>query len=133
MDGFAPMNQKFEIFAQVENSGDVDARDVELVVLGKNNSVVGSLMLDIPMGETTNYSIFIDEVNELGSITYTLKINVTADDLENSPGDVQIKINYQPSVATESNNWVALVVFLVVAGIIGLFWKFSGRRGGQAF
>ena len=133
MDGFAPMNQKVEIFAQVENSGDVDARDVELVVLGKNNSVVGSLMLDIPMGETTNYSIFIDEVNELGSITYTLKINVTADDLENSPGDVQIKINYQPSVATESNNWVALVVFLVVAGIIGLFWKFSGRRGGQAF
>ena len=133
MDGFAPMNQKVEIFAQVENSGDVDARDVELVVLGKNNSVVGSLMLDIPMGETTNYSIFIDEVNELGSITYTLKINVTADDLENSPSDVQIKINYQPSVATESNNWVALVVFLVVAGIIGLFWKFSGRRGGQAF
>ena len=47
MDGFAPMNQKVEIFAQVENTGDVDARDVEVIVLNENNTVVGALMLDI--------------------------------------------------------------------------------------
>ena len=133
MDGFAPMNQKVEIFAQVENTGDVDARDVEVIVLNENNTVVGALMLDIPKGEVTDYSIFIDEVNELGSITYTLKINSSAEDLENTPEEMPIKINYQPAVATESNNWVALIVFAFVVGIIWLFWKFSGRRGGQAF
>ncbi|MBJ03658.1 MAG: hypothetical protein CMB65_03040 [Euryarchaeota archaeon] len=133
MDGFAPMNQKVEIFAQVENTGDVDARDVEVIVLNENDTVVGSLMLDIPKGEMTNYSIFIDEVNELGSITYTLKINVTADEVDVMPEEELVKINYQPPVATESNNWVALIVFAFVIGIIWLFWKFSGRRGGQAF
>ena len=133
MDGFAPMNQKVEIYAQVENTGDVDARDVEVIVLNENDTVVGALMLDIPMGEITNYSIFIDEVDELGSITYTLKINSTAEELESTPEEIPIKLNYQPSVATESNNWVALIVFAFVAGIIWLFWKFSGRRGGQAF
>ena len=133
MDGFAPMNQKVEIYAQIENTGNVDARDVEVIVLNENDTVVGALMLDVPMGQITNYSIFIDEVDELGSITYTLKINTTADELENTPEEMAIKLNYQPSVATESNNWVALIVFAFVAGIIWLFWKFSGRRGGQAF
>jgi hypothetical protein len=43
------------------------------------------------------------------------------------------KINYQPEVATVANNWLGLVVGLIIVGLIGMFWKFSGRRGSQAF
>ena len=71
-------------------------------------------------------------MNEIGSVSYKLQINSTAEQLENNPDDVTMKINYQPEVSTEANNWLGVVVAIIVAGIIGLFWKFSGRRG-QAF
>ena len=84
------------------------------------------------MGETTTFTIDIDPVNDIGSISYKLQINSTADQLENDPDDEIFKINYQPEVSTEANSWLGVVVGIIVAGIIGLFWKFSGRRG-QAF
>ena len=84
------------------------------------------------MGETTTFTMDIAPVNDIGSVTYTLRINSTADQIENDPDDAIMKINYQPTVATEANNWLAVVVGIIVAGIIGLFWKFRGRRG-QAF
>ena len=133
MDGFAPLGQSMEFFANVKNTGDVNARDVEVIVLGNNGTIVGSLTKDVPMGETTEFIIDIVAVEELGSITYTFKINSTAGEMEDTPGVEVLKINYQPTVATESNDWVALIVVVFVAGILGLFWKFSGRRGSQAF
>ena len=133
MDGFAPMGQSMEFFANVKNTGDVDARDVEVIVIDDNGTVVGSLTKDVPMDQTTEFVIDIAAVDELGSVTYTFKINSTAGQMEDTPGEEVLKINYQPTVATESNDWVALIVVLFVAGILGLFWKFSGRRGSQAF
>ncbi|MDP6889676.1 MAG: STT3 domain-containing protein [Candidatus Thalassarchaeaceae archaeon] len=133
MDGFAPMGQSMEFFANVKNTGDVNARDVEVIVLDNNGTIVGSLTKDVPMDETTEFIIEIAAVEELGSITYTFKINSTAGEMEDTPGVEVLKLNYQPTVATESNDWVALIVVVFVAGILGLFWKFSGRRGSQAF
>nr|MCS5534987.1 hypothetical protein [Candidatus Poseidoniales archaeon] len=134
--GFAALSQNTQLYVNVENTGLVDARDVEVVVLkpveDAADVIVGSLTLDVPMGETTIFTIDIEPVNEIGSITYTLRINSTADQLENDPEDKKFKINYQPEVSTKANSWLGVVVGIIVAGIIGLFWKFSGRRG-QAF
>ncbi len=127
------MRQSMEFFANDKNTGDVNARDVEGIVLGNNGTIVGSLTKDVPMGETTEFIIDIVAVEELGSITYTFKINSTAGEMEDTPGVEVLKINYQPTVATESKEWVAIMVVVYVAGILGLFWKFSGRRGSQAF
>ncbi len=130
------MGQTNQFYVDVENTGLVDARDVEVVVLkpveDAADVIVGSLVLDVPLGETTTFTIDIDPVNEIGSVSYKLQINSTGDQLENNPDDVTMKINYQPEVSTEANNWLGVVVAIIVAGIIGLFWKFSGRRG-QAF
>ena len=107
----------------------MDARDVEVIVLNENNTVVGALMLDIPKGEVTDYSIFIDEVNELGSIAHT------EDQLQCRGFGKRTRRCNQDQLPTssspESNNWVALIVFAFVVGIIWLC-EFSGRRGGQA-
>ena len=130
--GFAALGQTNQFFVSVENTGDVDARDVQVEVIDESGTVVGSLVQDVPMDETTTFTMDIAPVNEIGSITYTLRINSTADQIENDPDEAIMKINYQPTVATEANNWLAVVVGIIVAGIIGLFWKFSGRRG-QAF
>jgi uncharacterized membrane protein len=135
-DGFTALGQTTQLYVNVENSGLVDARDVEVVVMkpveDAADVIVGTLTLDVPMGETTTFTIDIDPVNEIGSISYTLQINSTADQLENTPEDVIFKINYQPEVSTEANSWLGVIVGIIIAGIIGLFWKFSGRRG-QAF
>ena len=130
--GFAALGQTNQFFVSVENTGDVDARDVQVEVIDESGTVVGSLVQDVPMDETTTFTMDIAPVNDIGSITYTLRINSTADQIENDPDEAIMKINYQPTVATEANNWLAVVVGIIVAGIIGLFWKFSGRRG-QAF
>ena len=130
------MGQTNQFYVDVENTGLVDARDVEVVVLkpveDADDVIVGSLVLDVPLGETTTFTIDIDPVNEIGSVSYKLQINSTAEQLENNPDDVTMKINYQPEVSTEANNWLGVIVAIIVAGIIGMFWKFSGRRG-QAF
>ena len=130
------MGQTNQFYVDVENTGVVDARDVEVVVIkpveDAADVIVGSLVLDVPQGETTTFTIDIDPVHEIGSISYTLQINSTGDQLDNDPDDVIMKINYQPEVSTEANSWLGVVVAIIVAGIIGLFWKFSGRRG-QAF
>ena len=117
----------------MENTGDVDARDVLVEVLNESGAVVGSQTLDVPMGETTTYTIDIEPVARISSVSYTLQINTTGLELENTPGTEVMKINYQPEVSTEANDWVGLIVLMAIAGIIALFWKFSGRRGGQAF
>ena len=134
--GFAALGQTTQLYVNVENSGLVDARDVEVVVIkpveDAEDIIVGTLTQDVPMGETTTFTIDIDPVNDIGSISYKLQINSTADQLENDPDDEIFKINYQPEVSTEANSWLGVVVGIIVAGIIGLFWKFSGRRG-QAF
>ena len=134
--GFAAMGQTNQFYVDVENTGVVDARDVEVVVIkpveDAADVIVGSLVLDVPLGETTTFTIDIDPVNDIGSISYKLQINSTGDQLDNDPDDVIMKINYQPEVSTEANSWLGVVVAIIVAGIIGLFWKFSGRRG-QAF
>ena len=134
--GFAAMGQTNQFYVDVENTGVVDARDVEVVVIkpveDAADVIVGSLVLDVPQGETTTFTIDIDPVNDIGSISYKLQINSTGDQLDNDPDDVIMKINYQPEVSTEANSWLGVVVAIIVAGIIGLFWKFSGRRG-QAF
>jgi hypothetical protein len=134
--GFAALGQTTQLYINVENTGLVDARDVEVVVIkpveDAADVIVGSLTLDVPMGETTTFTIDIDPVNEIGSVSYKLQINSTADQLENDPDDAIFKINFQPEVSTEANSWLGVVVGIIVAGIIGLFWKFSGRRG-QAF
>ena len=134
--GFAAMGQTNQFYVDVENTGVVDARDVEVVVVkpveDAADVIVGSLVLDVPQGETTTFTIDIDPVNDIGSISYKLQINSTGDQLDNDPDDVIMKINYQPEVSTEANSWLGVIVAIIVAGIIGLFWKFSGRRG-QAF
>ncbi|MEE2747530.1 MAG: STT3 domain-containing protein [Candidatus Thermoplasmatota archaeon] len=132
-NGFAALDTPAQFYVDVENSGDVDARDVKVEVLNETGDVVGSLVQDIPMGETTTYTIDIDPVYEISSITYTLQINTTGLELESTPEVQTMKINYQPEVSTEANDWVGLIVAVIIAGIIGLFWKFSNRRGGQAF
>ena len=130
------MGQTNQFYVDVENTGVVDARDVEVVVVkpveDAADVIVGSLVLDVPQGETTTFTIDIDPVNDIGSISYKLQINSTGDQLDNDPDDVIMKINYQPEVSTEANSWLGVIVAIIVAGIIGLFWKFSGRRG-QAF
>jgi len=132
-NGFAAVNEPAQFYIDVENTGDVDARDVLVEVLNETGSVVGSQTLDVPMGETTTYTIDIDPVDRIGSISYTLQINTTGLELENTPSTEVMKINYQPEVSTEANDWVGLIVLMAIAGIIALFWKFSGRRGAQAF
>ena len=130
------MGQTNQFYVDVENTGLVDAHDVEVVVLkpveDAEDIIVGSLVLDVPLGETTTFTIDVDPVNDIGSISYKLQINSTGGQLENDPDNVVMKINYQPEVSTEANNWLGVIVAIIVAGIIGMFWKFSGRRG-QAF
>jgi uncharacterized membrane protein len=132
-NGFAALDESAQFYIDVENTGDVDARDVQVEVLNETGAVVGSLILDVPMGEVTTYTIDIEPVDRISSITYTLQINVTGLELENTPGTEFMKINYQPEVSTEANDWVGLIVLMIIAGLIALFWKFSGRRGAQAF
>ena len=63
-----------------------------------------------------------------------MRINTTGLELADpQPTEELESINYQPTVKTEANNWLGLAVGLIIAGLIGLFWKFSGRRGSQAF
>jgi uncharacterized membrane protein len=132
--GFAALGQTNQFYVNVENSGDVDAYDIQVEVLDESGDVVGSQTLDVPMDQTTTYTIDIAPVDEIGTVDYTMRINTTGLELENPlPTEEMMKINYQPEVSTKANNWLGLVVGLIIAGLIGLFWKFSGRRGSQAF
>ena len=73
-------------------------------------------------------------MSDIGSVDYTFRINTTGLELvDDNPDVIQKSINYQPPVSTKANSWVGLIVGLIIAGLIGLFWKFSGRRGSQAF
>ena len=140
-DGFAPMGQTNQLFVNVVNTGLVDARNVQVEVLDEGDVVVGTLTLDVPADnpytsdvETTTFTIDIEPVSEIGSVDYTFRINTTGLELvDDNPDIVQKSINYQPAVSTKANNWGGLIVGLIIAGLIGLFWKFSGRRGSQAF
>ena len=140
-DGFAPMGQTNQLFVNVINTGLVDARNVQVEVLDESDVVVGSLTLDVPAdnpytddAEITTFTIDIEPVSDIGSVDYTFKINTTGLELvDDNPDVIQKSINYQPPVSTKANSWVGLIVGLIIAGLIGLFWKFSGRRGSQAF
>ncbi|CAI8341551.1 MAG: Uncharacterised protein [Marine Group II euryarchaeote MED-G33] len=132
--GFAPMGQTNQFYLEVYNDGDVDARDVQVEILDDNDVIVGSATLDVPMKQNTMFTIDIAAVDKIGSIDYTVRINTTGLELGNpQPVEEMKSIQYQPEVSTEANNWLGLVVALIIAGLIGLFWKFSGRRGSQAF
>ena len=130
--GFGTLGQTNQFFISVVNSGQVDARDVKVEILDEAGLVVGSLTQDVPMLETVSYTMDVDPVDEIGTVDYTFRINTTGLDLANTPEEQMMKMNYQPEVSTEANNWLGIIVAIIIAGIIGLFWKFSGRRG-QAF
>ena len=133
--GFAPMDQTNQFYLSVVNSGLVDAHDVQVEIFDESGEIVGTQTLDVPMGgENTQFTIDITPVNEIGSVVYTIRINTTGLELAgDQPTEEQESINYQPNVKTKANNWLGLAVGLIIAGLIGLFWKFSGRRGSQAF
>jgi asparagine N-glycosylation enzyme membrane subunit Stt3 len=132
--GFAPMGQTNQFYLEVYNDGDVDARDVQVEIFDDNDVVVGSATLDVPMKQNTMFTIDIAAVDKIGSIDYTVRINTTGLELgDPQPIEEMRSIQYQPEVSTEANNWLGLVVGLIILGLIGLFWKFSGRRGSQAF
>ncbi len=140
-DGFAPMGQTNQLFVNVVNTGLVDAFAVQVEVLDEDDVVVGALALDVPADnpytndvETTTFTIDIEPVSDIGSVDYTFRINTTGLELvDENPDTIQKSINYQPPVSTKANSWVGLIVGLIIAGLIGLFWKFSGRRSSQAF
>ena len=128
------MGQTNQFYLEVYNDGDVDARDVQVEILDDNDVIVGTATLDVPMKQNTMFTIDIAGVDKIGSIDYTVRINTTGLELgDPQPIEEMKSIQYQPEVSTEANNWLGLIVFLIIAGLIGLFWKFSGRRGSQAF
>ncbi len=140
-DGFAPTGQTSVLWAQIQNTGLVDARDVEVILLHpgediddpSDDTIAGSQTLDILRGQTVQFNITVAGEDLPGTITYTWEINSTSNDAEIPDDVVKQKVNYQKQVGTKANNWVGLFVAVFLGGIIGLFWKFSGRRGGQAF
>jgi hypothetical protein len=140
-DGFAPTGQTSVLWAQIQNTGLVDARDVEVILLHpgediddpSDDTIAGSQTLDILRGQTVQFNISVAGEDLPGTITYTWEINSTSNDADIPDDVVKQKVNYQKQVGTKANNWVGLFVAVFLGGIIGLFWKFSGRRGSQAF
>ena len=132
--GFAVMNTVTQLYVDVENTGDVDARAVTVEVLDDSESpqVVATATLDVPMNETVQFVFDIPAVDQQGSIDYTFRVNGT-DDLTDLPDEKMLKVNYQPQVSKEANDYLGLVVLLFVIAILFLFWKFGGRMSSQAF
>ena len=132
--GFAAADSDNEFYVKVTNSGDVDARDIRVEILNESGAVAGFAVDSVEKGQTTNFKIVVD-TGPYGIGTHDFVIHIVDEDtqLANDPSDETFKVNIQLEASTEANNWLGVIVGLLLLGVIVLFWKFGGRRGSQPF